>query len=98
MLKNAFEHGPPGLAYRRVCWKCNRLNRPSRRAAERLGFVYEGTFRNHVISRGRSRDSDWLSIVDHEWLLVDAALCRWMADDNFDHQGRQITRLEDLRA
>ena len=97
MIQNAFEP-PSGSAYRRVCWKCNSLNKPSRRAAERLGFVYEGTFRKHMISRGRNRDSDWLSIVDDEWPVVKEALQKWMSDENFDGDGRQRRGLDEIRA
>lgn len=97
MIQNAFQP-PSGPSYRRVCWKCNSLNKPSRRAAERLGFVYEGTFRKHMISRGRNRDSDWLSIVDDEWLIVKQALKKWMANENFDGDGRQRRGLDEIRA
>lgn len=98
MLRHAFGEGEQGLSppYRRVVWKCNNLNTGSRRAAERLGFVYEGTFRKHMISKGRSRDSDWLSIVDDEWPVVKAGLEAWLREDNFE-KGKQKRKLEDLR-
>ena len=92
LLRSAFDHG-----YRRVEWKCDSLNAASRRAAERLGFVFEGRFRQHMVRNGRSRDSDWLSIIDREWPACDAALRRWLAPENFDSDGRQLTRLAALR-
>lgn len=103
MLRNVFEVKSPGLGgnslpYRRVCWKCNHLNSKSRRAAERLGFVFEGTFRNHMIVKGRSRDSDWLSILEDEWPVVKGALEHWLERSNFDDQGRQIKAIVDIRA
>lgn len=103
MLRNAFEEKSPGLGgnslpYRRVCWKCNHLNTKSRRAAERLGYVFEGTFRKHWIAKGRSRDSDWLSIIDDEWPVVKASLEQWLAHSNFDDQGRQIKTTDEIRA
>lgn len=95
MLENACEASP---AYRRVCWKCNSLNTASRRAAERVGFKYEGTFRNHMIVKGRSRDSDWFSIIDDDWPSVKAALQKWLLKENFDEEGRQIKTVNELRA
>lgn len=86
------------LGYRRLEWKCNALNARSMRAAERLGFVYEGTFRQHMVIKGRNRDSAWFSILDHEWPACQVAFQRWLGSDNFDPQGRQIQRLEQLRA
>lgn len=93
--QNVSSSSPP---YRRVAWKCDRLNTASRKAAERLGFVDEGTFRNHMISHGRSRDSDLLSIIEDEWPIVKKALEIWLCDSNFDEHGRQIRRLENIRA
>lgn len=103
MLRNVLEPKSPGLGgdslpYRRVCWKCNHLNSKSRRAADRLGFVFEGTFRNHMIVKGRSRDSDWLSILNDDWPVVKAALEQWLARSNFDDQGRQIKSMDEIRA
>ncbi|KAK4504739.1 hypothetical protein PRZ48_002701 [Zasmidium cellare] len=103
MLRNVFEPKSPGLGgnslpYRRVCWKCNNLNSKSRRAAERLGYVFEGTFRNHMIVKGRSRDSDWLSIVEDEWPVVKKALELWLERSNFDEEGRQVKSLDEIRA
>jgi RimJ/RimL family protein N-acetyltransferase len=81
------------LGYRRYEWKCNALNAPSRRAADRFGFTYEGTFRQHMIVKGHSRDTDWLSIIDSEWPARKAAFERWLAPENFDRDGRQKKRL-----
>lgn len=83
------------LGYRRYEWKCDRLNAPSRQAALRLGFSYEGTFRQAVVYKGRSRDTDWFSILDGEWPDRKARFETWLAPDNFDQRGQQITRLED---
>src|SRR5215203_2316156 len=71
------------LGYRRYEWKCDSLNAPSRRAAERLGFVYEGTFRNAVVYRGRSRDTAWYAIADGDWPQVKQALETWLEPANF---------------
>ncbi|MDN4160524.1 GNAT family N-acetyltransferase [Nocardioides abyssi] len=79
--------------YRRVEWKCDSLNEPSRRAAARLGFTYEGRFRRHMVTRGRSRDTDWFAVVDEDWPHVRAAHERWLDPANFDDAGRQRTRL-----
>jgi RimJ/RimL family protein N-acetyltransferase len=81
------------LGYRRYEWKCNSLNAPSRRAAERFGFVYEGTFRHHMIIKGRSRDTAWFSIIDSDWPARRAAFERWLAPENFDQAGRQKSKL-----
>ncbi len=81
------------LGYRRYEWKCDSLNAPSRRAALRLGFIWEGRFRNAVVYKGRNRDTDWFSITDGEWPRVRAALEAWLDDDNFDDMGGQRTRL-----
>ncbi len=85
------------LGYRRYEWKCDALNAPSRRAAARFGFTYEGTFRQHMIVKGRNRDTAWFSITDSEWPEVKAAYERWLAPENFDAEGRQKVRLGDLR-
>ncbi|HXF88158.1 MAG TPA: GNAT family protein [Xanthobacteraceae bacterium] len=82
------------LRYRRYEWKCNALNAASRRAAERLGFVFEGIFRQHMIVKGRNRDTAWYSMLDSEWPPRKAAFERWLARENFDSQGRQKLRLE----
>ena len=81
------------LNYRRYEWKCDALNLPSRRAAERLGFVYEGTFRQAVVYKGRTRDTDWLSMIDKDWPQVKARLETWLAPKNFDKNGQQIKAL-----
>ena len=81
------------LNYRRYEWKCDALNLPSRKAAERLGFVYEGTFRQAVIYKGRTRDTDWLSMIDKEWPQVKARLEAWLHPENFDKNGQQIKSL-----
>ncbi|WP_075182860.1 GNAT family N-acetyltransferase [Pantoea sp. 1.19] len=85
------------LGYRRVEWKCDSLNRPSRRAAERLGFRYEGTFRQALVYKGRSRDTDWLSLLDSEWPANRTALLSWLAEDNRDAEGQQRRPLRDFR-
>lgn len=81
------------LGYRRYEWKCDALNAPSREAARRLGFSFEGIFRQAVIYKGRSRDTAWFSIIDSEWPARRAAFERWLAPDNFDSNGQQLTRL-----
>ncbi|MBD3926709.1 GNAT family N-acetyltransferase [Nocardioides cavernae] len=81
------------LGFRRYEWKCDSLNAPSRRAALRLGFIWEGRFRNALVYKGRNRDTDWFSITDGEWPRVRTALDAWLDDDNFDDTGRQRTRL-----
>ena len=84
------------LNYRRYEWKCDALNLPSRRAAERLGFVYEGTFRQAVVYKGRTRDTDWLSMIDKDWPKVKARLETWLAPENFDKNGKQYKSLREL--
>jgi RimJ/RimL family protein N-acetyltransferase len=81
------------LGYRRYEWKCHNFNEPSRRAALRLGFSYEGIFRQHMIVKGRSRDSAYFSMLDSEWPARKAAFDRWLAAENFDSNGRQKNRL-----
>ena len=93
MMKWAFEAG-----YRRYEWKCNALNLPSRRAAQRLGFSYEGLFRQHMILKGRNSDTAWFSILDAEWPALKATFDMWMSDDNFDSQGQQKRPLSRLTA
>jgi RimJ/RimL family protein N-acetyltransferase len=92
MMRRAFDE----LGYRRYEWKCDSLNAPSRAAAERLGFTYEGLFRNAVVYKGRNRDTAWYSILDSEWPGLKAAFERWLAPANFDASGRQKERLADL--
>ena len=91
MMRHAFDD----LGYRRYEWKCDSLNEPSRRAARRLGFVFEGVFRNAVVYKGRNRDTEWLSITDQEWPNVRAALEEWLAPENFD-AGRQVRSLSQI--
>lgn len=86
------------LGYRRLEWKCNDENTPSKRAAERYGFVFEGLFRQHMVTKGRNRDTAWFSIVDGEWPGVKAGFERWLADANFDAEGRQKRSLGECRA
>lgn len=82
------------LGYRRLEWKCDHLNAPSRRAALRLGFTFEGTFRNHWVVKGRSRDTDWFAITDAEWPAIRARHEAWLAPENFDADGRQLSALD----
>ena len=85
------------LGYRRLEWKCDSLNVPSRRAAERLGFLFEGIFRNAVVTKGRTRDTAWYAITAGDWPAIKFCLQRWLAPENFDAQGRQILDLTTLR-
>jgi RimJ/RimL family protein N-acetyltransferase len=91
MMDWAFRAG-----YRRYEWKCNALNLASRRAAQRLGFSFEGVFRNHMIVKGRNRDTAWFSVIDSEWPALAEAYAVWLAPANFDAKGRQRERLSDL--
>ncbi|MGA2126207.1 MAG: GNAT family protein [Xanthobacteraceae bacterium] len=84
------------LGYRRYEWKCNALNAPSRRAAARFGFTFEGVFRSHMIVKGRSRDTAWLSLLEAEWPGRRQAFERWLSAENFDAQGRQKESLAAL--
>ena len=84
------------LEYRRYEWKCDALNQPSRYAAERLGFIYEGTFRQAVVYKGRNRDTDWLAMIDKDWSAVKTRLEKWLSPDNFDENGQQIKALSDF--
>jgi RimJ/RimL family protein N-acetyltransferase len=86
------------LGYRRLEWKCNARNERSRRAAERLGFTYEGLFRQHMVVKGRNRDTAWYAMLDHEWPVIRAAFERWLYPGNFDGAGRQRRSLSDIRA
>lgn len=89
MMARAFDD----LGYRRYEWKCDALNMPSRRAAERLGFSYEGTFRQAAIVKGRNRDTAWFSVIDSEWPGLKARFEHWLDPDNFDADGNQIAAL-----
>lgn len=93
MMEQAF-----ALGYRRYEWKCNSLNLPSRRAAERLGFSYEGIFRQHMVVKGRNRDTVWYAITDADWPRLREAFMTWCDRDNFDPAGRQKRRLSELTA
>ena len=81
------------LGYRRYEWKCDDRNEPSKRAARRFGFTYEGTLRQHMIVKGQNRDTAWYSILDSEWPARKSAFERWLALENFDRDGRQKTKL-----
>ena len=85
MARNVFEE----LGYRRYEWKCNALNLPSRRAALRLGFTFEGIFRQHMVIKGQNRDTAWFSMLDSEWPERKGAFEAWLAPENFDADGRQ---------
>ena len=86
------------LGYRRYEWKCNALNLPSRQAALRLGFTFEGIFRQARVDKERSRDTAWFSVIDSEWPALQATLARWLDDANFDQSGRQRLSLSALTA
>jgi RimJ/RimL family protein N-acetyltransferase len=86
------------LGYRRYEWKCDSLNEPSRRAAQRLGFTFEGIFRQAVVYKGRNRDTAWYSVIDSEWPQVGGALREWLSPGNFDAEGQQKRSLSAVRA
>lgn len=91
MMAWAFEAG-----YRRYEWKCNALNMGSRRAAQRLGFSYEGVFRQAGVIKGYNRDTAWFAMIDSEWPALKEAFAAWLRPENFDASGRQVERLSDL--
>jgi RimJ/RimL family protein N-acetyltransferase len=91
MIDWAFSNG-----YRRVEWKCNALNRPSRKAAQRMGFSFEGVFRNHLVVKGRNRDTAWFAITDADWIELRAVFVQWLDTSNFDAQGQQQSSLAEL--
>ena len=91
MMRQAFD-----LGYRRYEWKCNALNAPSRVAAQRLGFSFEGVFRQAAVVKGRNRDTAWYSVIDEEWPALSEAFLRWLDPSNFDERGRQRTQLSVL--
>lgn len=93
MIDWAFANG-----YRRMEWKCNALNAPSRKAAQRLGFSYEGVFRNHSVLKGRSRDTAWFAITDADWPMLRTAFTAWLAPENFNTDGQQIKPLGPMTA
>jgi len=82
------------LGYRRFEWKCNALNEPSRRAANRFGFKFEGIFRQHMVIKGENRDTAWYSMLDGEWPQLKESLAEWLRPENFDAEGKQLTRLK----
>ena len=92
MMRHVFDD----LGYRRLEWKCNALNEASMRAARRFGFTYEGTFRQHMVVKGRNRDTAWFAMLDQEWPRTRAAFERWLAAENFDAAGRQRMSLAAL--
>lgn len=92
MMRHVFDD----LGYRRYEWKCDSRNGPSVAAAKRLGFRFEGIFRQAVVYNGRNRDTSWLSILDGEWPAIGDALQTWLAPQNFDENGRQRRRLAEL--
>jgi len=92
MMRNAFE-----LGYRRYEWKCDALNAASRRAAERLGFTFEGVFRQATVYKGRNRDTAWYSVLDSEWPTLERGFRRWLQPGNFDASGRQRRSLAAAR-
>jgi len=92
MMRRAFDE----LGYRRYEWKCDSLNAPSVAAAKRLGFHFEGTFRQAIVTKGRNRDTTWLSILDREWPALRAAFERWLDPANFDATGAQRRRLDEF--
>ena len=91
--RHAFED----LGYRRFEWKCNALNEPSRRAADRFGFTLEGIFRQHMVLKGQSRDTAWYAMIDAEWPAIRAGFARWLHPDNFDSHGMQRMSLAEAR-
>jgi RimJ/RimL family protein N-acetyltransferase len=93
LMRHAFE-----LGYRRYEWKCDALNLPSRAAAERLGFTYEGLFRQARVNKGRNRDTAWYAIIDRDWPRLRGAFEQWLAPSNFDERGVQRVSLSSLTA
>lgn len=85
------------LGYRRFEWKCDSRNEPSRRAAQRFGFTFEGIFRQHMVVKGHNRDTAWFAMVDGEWPEIKRGFERWLAPANFDQRGHQRATLEELR-
>ena len=86
------------LGYRRFEWKCNNDNLPSKQAALRFGFQYEGLFRQHFVIKGLNRDTAWFAMIDKDWVALKPAYEAWLAPDNFDESGNQKRRLQDIRA
>ena len=94
MMRRVFDD----WGYRRLEWKCDALNAPSRRAAERLGFRFEGIFRQHLVVKGRNRDTAWYSVIDREWPQLRLAFGQWLDEANFDDKGHQKRSLVAMRA
>lgn len=94
MARHIFED----LGYRRYEWKCHNENEPSKRAAERLGFTFEGVFRQHMVAKGANRDTAWYSIIDSEWPTIGRAMDEWLDPTNFKADGGQVRSLQDTRA
>lgn len=92
MIRHTFDIG-----YRRCEWKCDDLNAPSRAAADRLGFTYEGTFKQATHYKGRNRDTAWYAIIDQDWPTIDMAFREWLDPDNFDNKGTQRRTLRQMR-
>ncbi|MFC3153069.1 GNAT family N-acetyltransferase [Litoribrevibacter euphylliae] len=92
MMQHAF-----ALGYRRYEWKCNDFNEPSKRAALRLGFQFEGVFRQAQVVKGHNRDTAWFSVIDKEWPQLEMAFQQWLSPQNFDDEGEQVERLVDIR-
>lgn len=84
------------LGYRRFEWKCDNLNEPSKRAAKRFGFHAEGVFRQHLIVKGLNRDTSWFAMIDKDWVTLRPAYEAWLSVDNFDSNGQQKRRLDEL--
>jgi len=84
------------LGYRRMQWRCNSLNEKSRQAARRLGFRFEGIFYNHLIFKGKNRDTTWYSILDDEWPEVRGIIEQWLSDSNFNDEGKSQSSLSEL--
>ena len=91
-------HALDDLGYRRYEWKCHNENEASKRSAVRYGFTFEGVFRQHVISKGANRDTAWFSMIDREWPVLKQAFEAWLAPANFEPEGSQKRRLEDIRS
>lgn len=91
-------HAFDELGYRRFEWKCNNQNTPSKRAALRFGFTFEGVFRQHMVVKGLNRDTAWFSMIDREWPVIRGAFEAWLAPENFNVDGTQKRRLEDIRS
>jgi len=91
MMRHVFD-----LGYRRFEWKCDSLNAPSRRAALRLGFQFEGIFRQAIVVKGRNRDTAWFSVIDGEWPHLRTRFEEWLAPQNFDAKGRQLCPLSEI--